>query len=360
MSFDGKQYSDNPRYISEKLHEISPKTEIVWLLNEGCRENVPDYVRCVPFGKREMKRELTDAAAWVDNSFIFAYAHNELFKGKSQLYIQTWHGDRGFKKCGYDWMGFTSDTRGIERGFCDLTLAGSETIIPFFRNSYHLKGEIIMSGCPRNDCLVHRDRLREYETRQRLGITNRTKILLYAPTFRDDGDNSQLTGFLRDINNVLEACRLYCDQEWVCLVRAHHLSDAFSGESKVPDCMDVSSYPDMAELLAVADLLITDYSSSAGDFVLKKDAPIILYQPDREHFSEKDREMLFDIDRSPYLVAKTMQDLCTVISDLKQINIRENCDAILQFYRAHEDGNASERVAKKIVAHIESVHSRPM
>jgi len=46
-NFSGKKYSDNPMYISEKLHELSPDTDIVWLRHKGYEFDTPDYVRVV-------------------------------------------------------------------------------------------------------------------------------------------------------------------------------------------------------------------------------------------------------------------------------------------------------------------------
>ena len=46
-SFRG-QYSDNPRAISECLHEMAPDVKIVWLVKPQFKEFVPDYVTVVP------------------------------------------------------------------------------------------------------------------------------------------------------------------------------------------------------------------------------------------------------------------------------------------------------------------------
>ena len=47
--------------------------------------------------------------------------------------------------------------------------------------------------------------------------------------------------------------------------------------------INVTSYEDMADLLLISNMLITDYSSSVGDFALLH-RPIIIFQNDREEF----------------------------------------------------------------------------
>jgi len=91
ISFGGKSYSDNPRAISEKLHEMYPEFEIVWLFNnpEEKRKVVPDYVQCVKAGSYRALKELATAKFWVDNFCKPLYT----YKSKKQVYIQTWHGD---------------------------------------------------------------------------------------------------------------------------------------------------------------------------------------------------------------------------------------------------------------------------
>ena len=352
-SFSGSQYSDNPRAICEAVHELDKTIELVWLLKKEAMMNpdIPAYVRVVEYTEENIVNELSDSKVWIDNSFIFAYACNKLFKGNNQLYIQTWHGDRGFKKCGYEWNGFTSDTRGIENGFCDVLLIGSEFEKRFFERAYRYKGEYLFSGSPRDDCLVNRDYSKEEIIRSRLGIDNDTNILLYAPTYRDDGNDEGIQKFIGSINEILRACEQYKVGKWICFYRGHHLEINGLDINNSANFKNVSFYPDMSDLLCVSQILVTDYSSSAGDFIVKGE-PVILFQVDRDNFTGADRQLLFDVDKSPFLVAKSVTELTSVLKSLKKINIQQNCKDILTMYQAYEPGNASQTVANKILEFI--------
>ena len=101
--FQGRNYGDNPRYISERLHERCPEAKIVWLFRPDTmakvRDRLPDYVVPVSMKSFRAYAELATARVWVDN-----YTKNNLltWDPKKQFYIQTWHGDRGFKRVGFD------------------------------------------------------------------------------------------------------------------------------------------------------------------------------------------------------------------------------------------------------------------
>ena len=71
MSFQGRSYNDNPRFISERLHERFPEAKIVWLFKEAAmphaRQIAPDYVKILHCVSPEAYHELATARIWVDN-----------------------------------------------------------------------------------------------------------------------------------------------------------------------------------------------------------------------------------------------------------------------------------------------------
>jgi len=83
LSFKGKNYSDNPKKISEMLHNKYPQIEIVWLFNDIVQKKtiVPDYVRIVKNNSLKARYELYTAKCWVDNFPKEAYE----IKTKNQL-----------------------------------------------------------------------------------------------------------------------------------------------------------------------------------------------------------------------------------------------------------------------------------
>ena len=96
-----------------------------------------------------------------------------------------------------------------------------------------------------------------------------TKIILYAPTWRDD--ESIRKGAYRFTNHLPVEQLLEIDSSIVILTRLHYLiAESFDISAFGSRVIDVSSYPDINQLYLIADLLITDYSSVMFDFALTK------------------------------------------------------------------------------------------
>ena len=350
-AFDGKSYNDNPRYISEKLHELRPETKIVWLLNnpESAKRkfNIPDYVDVCNTIKRRGVSALARARIVVDN---YAKRFYLSFPGKGQIYIQTWHGDRAFKKVGFDFEG--QHVRMIEE-HCSLGITGSDYGDRQFRSAFHYTGELMKVGYPRNDILIRNDPAEKAAVRAPLKLDDGVRILLYAPTFRDVEQRNHSTQRMHlDLHHVLDTLEKKTGETWKCLLRAHYLSYGIALNDDTGRIIPTSDYPEMAELLLVADALITDYSSCAGDYALCR-RPIFLYQDDLEDYKNNSRQLYFDMKDSPYWVASTPEELDALIEACTPERARENCDAILRFYGEAETGHAAQSIAEYIVKQLE-------
>ena len=353
-SFSGKSYSDNPRAVSEMLHSINQDIEIVWSFKdpESKKRIVPNYVKCInKNNKLRFLKEYATCASFVKN-FSFSY----IPKGAKQYFVQTWHGDRAFKKVLHDSGYYKPGQRCLPEqidGFCDLAVAGSDYGESQYRTAFLYKGEILKVGTPRDDCLVNVSDEKKRRIRESLNIPEDIHIVMYAPTLRraaSDVHAVQETQDL-DISKVLEVLDKNDNGKWICLVRAHSAVAGIGGINYGDKVIDVSSYEDMADLLLISDILITDYSSSAGDFALLGKL-LILYQSDREKYEENDRGFYFNMNDSPYYVAMSTNEIINIIENSNQSVVRKNCDAILDFYKTNETGMASKYVCERIINHL--------
>lgn len=343
-SFDN-QYSCNPRAISEKLHELCPNIKIVWLFSnpQMTSEFIPGYVIKVKNKSLRKLYELATAKVWVDN----CTKTSAMWKGQDQLYVQTWHGDKAFKKIGYDAGKIQEDFE--KAPVFDLAIAGSEYGVRKYRNAFHYNGEILNIGTPRNDVLINGDPYRESYTRSLLKIKENVKILLYAPTFRDSKSGKQQTFEGLDLNKTINLLEQKTGNEWVCLLRAHHVvHEGFIKQGIGDKCVDVSDIDDIADLMLIADAMISDYSSCAGDFVLTK-RPLILYQGDIKEYENNNRSFYFSMDDSPYFIAKSQDELDEILINMTANKAKDNCERVLAFYGSTESGYSAEEVAKRII-----------
>ena len=344
-SFRG-QYSDSPRAISECLHSLAPEVDIIWLVSPKYAKYVPSYVKKVYKPMQALKAQ-TQAKVWVLN---YTYRKKSgIYKGRDNYYIQTWHGDRGIKAIGY----LTEISRedgydGIDMSECDLFVAASKYGVKKAQYGLRYNGEVIMEGMPRNDKLINVDLYRSDVAmiKKSLSIDSDIKILLYAPTYRE-GIINQMCAI--DIPQTIESLESN-GEKWVCLIRSHSLSKGIK-VNRSGNCpfLDVSSYPDMADLLLISDLLITDYSSCAGDFILTH-KPVVLVLFDRKEYQDRGRNLWIDPEEVGYLVAKNQDELNRILSSLYTYDHIKIDDNIMRYYDTYESGKASEIMAKKILS----------
>ena len=352
-SFRG-QYSDNPRAISECLHRMAPDVKIVWLVKSKFKQYVPDYVTIVPPAPRIALKAQAQANAWVLN--YVNQKHLGDYKGHDTFYIQTWHGDRGLKAIGYlSENSKNGKFSGYDLDNCNLFVAASDYGVKKARQGLRYDGEVIMEGMPRNDKLVNiKKHSGEAEkVRQHLGIADNVKVLLYAPTYRDEKRSQQCAIDIASTIASLEAN----GEKWICLTRSHSLSKGISTANcqlSTVNYKDVTSYPDMADLLLIADLLITDYSSCAGDFILTG-RPLVLAHFDRDDYGKAQKRSLWvEPAEAGYLVAVNQDELNQILSQLYSYDHQAIADKLNRFYGTHETGQSSEAVVQRILKQLNS------
>lgn len=347
-SFRG-QYSDNPRAISEYLHVIAPNLQQVWLLSRKNEMFAPDYVKVVYPGTLLAWKMQAQADVWILNC---AYSRKSgVYKGKKTYYIQTWHGDRGLKKIGH----LAAEEMGsLYRGFdglpylddCNLFVVASEYGRRKAIEGLKFQGEFLMTGMPRNDKLVKPEQYEDEKLKIRKSLSlSDEKILLYAPTFRDGQSVQNVAINISQTLNSLEKD----GSKWKCLIRSHSKSHEIKSTEDNSKFTNVSSYPDMADLLLIADFLITDYSSCAGDFALTN-RPVVLALFDVDEYQEHYRTLKVNPEEAGFLVARNQAELNNICSNLYSYNHDEIAKKINSYYGTAETGSASKALAEKIVS----------
>ena len=163
----------------------------------------------------------------------------------------------------------------------------------------------------------------------------------FAPTFRD-GKGAQTHDM--DFAGLSKALRALDNTEWAIGCRYHpNLKDA-----PVPDgSIAMTSYPDMQELIAAADFLITDYSSCMFDMAISG-KPCMLYVPDIAEYTANERKLYFSLNELPFPVAFHMDELYEKIRCFDRDVYQDQVRAFLDSVGNYEDGHASERVADYI------------
>ncbi len=348
-SFSGTQYSADPRAISEKLHSMFPEYEIVWFFKPESREKnatlIPDYIRIVD-SKFGYIKELASSFAYVTTEPLTA----SFYKRKNQLVIQTWHGDRGMKKILIEAAESIGKTRDpiLDNDYTDFCIAASKYGEDRYRNAFKYSGAILKVGMPRNDKLIFPDEQYNYELKKHFNVPNDCKILTYAPTFRGHAKIEQDS--VIDIERTL-AILEEKGEHWICFVRSHEYSKKINYTCSSNKVIDVSNYPDMADILSITDMLITDYSSCAGDFLVTK-KPIVLVINDENEYAQSSRKLYFDLRNMGLVLSHSQAELENILKSYSAMDFRSASEKALQFYETYESGRAAEEVCRIINEHF--------
>ena len=338
-SFFGKQYSDNPKAICDEMHRLYPDYELVWLLNNKNVDILPDYVRAVSQSDSRFAwgKEIATAASYVYN----VENKTRIYRNSRQSFIQTWHGDRAIKKVLKD---RNPNLVLYDDELTTLCVSGSESGTGLYKSAFGYNGKIMGSGCPRNDCLLHVNQEKIQRVKELLNIPQDGKVLLYAPTFRDNNKEKPQNANV-NVQRTLDAYP--ADEKWICLVRAHIASAGLSGDFTDNRIYDVSAYPDMADILCVTDFLISDYSSCATDFTITG-KPIILALFDKEEYQQECRKFFADPEQAGFIIADNQEELENIIRTTTQQQYQEACDRVNKYYGVTEIGHSAEDVCHYI------------
>lgn len=360
-AYNGSGYTCNCKYISEKLIELTDDLQMIWDLLRIIESTFPKRIRTVLKDSPEYFYELYTSSVVVFNATINP---NIKYKKRGQYYINTWHGIGPFKKVGYSVNNRAGrgpdlpEYNGIQN-MVDLMVAASDHCVDVYRNSIGYQGEIQKWGYPRNDVFFAEDNTRD-NIYKYYNIDKDSRLVLYAPTYRyglQNADSDQvMQTYDLDPRELVKALELRYGCKYVFMYRFHHI--IYKGTEVKHNAygygIDVTTHPDMQELLVAADVLITDWSSSIWDFSLtrKQGKRVFLYQNDIERATELNG-FYMPPDQLPFPKGRTTEELCEAILTYDDEQYMRDVDAFFDKYGCYDDGHASERVAERIIDVIE-------
>lgn len=314
QNFLGKGYGCNPKYIAEAIINNNEEYDLVWLCND-LESEIPSSIRRVRYGSLRSYYELATAKIWIDN------VRNGLRvrKKQGQYYLQTWHGPFGFKCVEKDAEKLLSSeyvkSAKKDGKIINAILTNSSLQEEQYKRAFWLseETEILRFGLPRNDFLVNNanNRQLKLDLRQKYGFSNNNYIILYAPTFRDDGS---VKGYKLNFIKILEAFQQKFNKRCNLIIRLHpNVQQQKDLIDYGENIFDGSLYPDMQELAIISDCIISDYSTTLFDFsILNK--PAFICALDLEEYAQK-RGLLKEFYEFPFPHSYTNEDLINQIMD---------------------------------------------
>ena len=216
-----------------------------------------------------------------------------------------------------------------------------------YRNAFWSVKNILRFGHPRNDIFFGNRQYSAYKkVREILSIDKEENILLYVPTFREKFNFPECK---LDVAKIKETLEKKTNEQWEIVVRLHpRMRDSLkkiydNAENMIKNADD---YPDIQELLAASQIVITDYSSCIFDFLLTG-RPGFLFVPDLESY-DQERGFYYNLEETPFPIAHTNEEL---MDNIKNFDKEEYCRRVKNFLKGKgsvEDGNASVRVCDLI------------
>jgi CDP-glycerol glycerophosphotransferase len=335
-SFYGRTVGCNPRAIDRALVAAAPGVVRYWSVVD-LSIAVPDGAIAVVEGSPEWWRARAAARLLVVNDWL----RRRFARKQGQTVLQTWHGTPlkrlALHRPGFDPRRMAAVVKESRRW--DVLLAQNTYSERILRKAYAFLGRPIWTeGYPRNDMLVTGD---ASAVRSALGISEGERVLLYAPTWRDD--RAEMVDFVDPEELARQA-------DAVVLVRGHSRTLATDRDRAGARVIDVTGFPETSQLLLAADALITDYSSVMFDFSVTG-KPMFFLVPDLDHYRGQLRGFYFDLEsRAPGPLVRTQAELVAALADTgNEGRFAERYAAWRAQFNRRDDGHAAERVVARIL-----------
>lgn len=293
-------------------------------------------------------KAMAKAGIWVSDGRLADY----LIKRPEVLYLQTWHGTP-LKKLALDmdklYMSENKALATYHEEFrrntttWDGLISQNHYSSEIFRRCFAFDKAMLEIGYPRNDIMFQKSSPEALAAlRKQYHLPLDKKILLYAPTWRDD--QFYANGIYKFVS-ALDFDQMYraLSDEYVLIIKYHYL---------VKEHLDFGRYhgfirtfsadTDITDLYLVSDLLVTDYSSAMFDYTLLH-RPVLFFVPDLETYRSDLRGFYFDLFAdAPGPISTTTDALCTAITQYDPALYQESYQAFCKRFHSFDDGHAAE------------------
>ena len=354
-SFQGKSASDSPYPLYLELKKVKLDAKFIWVFDnvehsDCARLSLEPNTVCVKRGSKAYFSAYASSQYWIVNCRL----PYRLLPRKAQTLLQCWHGTP-LKKLGLDIQVGNHPTSSLmamhfaykwEGKRCKYFLSPSAYASNCFITSFGLdKSKILELGYPRNDDLVNHKDDKSYlnQIKESLGIKQNKKVILYAPTFRDDDFVAGKHVAVNQLDN--EKFKEHFGSDVQFLFRGHYFAQV--EQPKDGFFINVSDYPSINDLLLISDEVITDYSSLFFDYLVL-DRPLYFYMYDKDKYLNHLRGTYLNVEIDmPGPVVERQDDLVQLLTESGKSLVQRK--QFNQIYNPHEKGRSAQRVIQTIL-----------
>ena len=281
---------------------------------------------------------------------------HEITPRAGQVIVQTWHASGAFKKIGHSRLtSGKSPGRIFHRNYTYAIVGGEANRAPYAEGFGMPVERVLATGLPRTDRFANASDAAETGARilgEHPEIVGK-RVVLFAPTFRGMNSLDAYYDWDRlDFDALAEALGDGC----VVLIKPHPyvaynmankprfaasralLESAMARHPGV--FLDFSTFPDVNDLLFVADVLVTDYSSIIFEHSLVA-KPVVYFAYDYDEYLA-DRGFYFDF--AEYTYGPVVRTSAQLAAALLSAEVDEaNLATFRERFTGACDGHAAER-----------------
>ena len=343
-NFHGNGYGDNPKYLVEELLKEN-KYEIIWFVKNK-NEEFPKGVKKVKYRSLASLYHLITARLWLDT---IRNSPRPLFKRKNQYYIQMWHGGialKGMEKDVEDALPKSYIKCAKKDGkIADFMLSNCALRTEIINRAFWFNGKVLEFGTPRDDILFYPNQDEINKLKQKYHIRDK-KIVLYAPTFRNDKSFYEKLKF--NVLKLKQALEKKFNENFVVCIKLHPNDANLNNLDLFKDAIDLTKEADSQLILSACDVVISDYSSMLLDFTLTKRLAIT-YAPDYDEYINKERKLYFDLKTCGIPFAETFDELIEIINKFDQSEYVEKIKKFHDYFGIFENGTSSKQIKKYLI-----------
>ena len=349
-SYGGKKYDDSPKAIYERIlfDNRFDEYRLIWAAQEPDKVNISGRAKIIKADSFKYFVTALKARVWVTNSSM---ERGLDFKKNKTLCFNTWHGTP-IKVMGIDIKEENQSFRSRVLVRADVMCAQSQYDIDVFSHAFQLPiSSFFMTGLPRNDMLANYKQNDVEKIKEKFSIKKGVKVLLYAPTFREykKGASNEV---VLDVPMNLQHWQDELGEQFIVLFRAHYEVAKHMNIDGFPMFIDVSSYPNLNELMIISDALISDYSSIYFDYSIMH-KPMYCFAYDYDEYMTNRGMYLSLKDELP---CEIHHDENSLIDQLKKMDIerRDIVQKVIGFQQKYvtEYGQGADRSCDLIYEYL--------
>ena len=275
-------------------------------------------------------------------------------KKDGQIFVNTWHGTP-LKLMGKDNPSEIVSIGHIQHSLLssDYLLYPNEYMCEKMTNAYMIEkcfpGKVLFEGYPRNS--VFFDENRFLFLKDKLNLSGK-EIFAYMPTFRGMINERDDIKQKKDIEDFLKYIDVSLNDNQILFVKLHVYNESQIDFSKFNHIKTFPEGYETYDILNLADVLITDYSSVFFDFANTGRKIIIFNYDENEYLSY--RGFYFSLDDLPFPKVSDVEDL------ICELNLDKNYDdsEFLDKFCQYDNENASANICEHIFNGCESCNQR--